>query len=126
MGMYSLIEDGRAKALEAANCWHQTTKAKALLEQIDAFERSSDRWYGVLDEAAKAFKEGAEEATDELDDLRREAIGAVADTCSDDRQSDEWLDAWDAADSDAPPVSQAIAEARRNHAGDGYFEAFAA
>lgn len=126
MGMYSLIEADRAKALDAANCWHETDEAKALLEKIDAFERESDRWYGECPEAARAFKEAADEIESELDELRRNAIDAAADTYSADRQSDEWLDAWDAAESKAPPVEQAIQVARRNHAGDGYLGMLAA
>lgn len=124
--MYSLIEDERMKAMEAANCWHETPEAKALLEKIDAYERSSDRWCGDCPQAAEAFKEAAAEVESELDDLRDKAVDTAADTYSNDRRSDEWLDARDAADSDAPPVEQAIREARRNHAGDGIFERLAA
>jgi hypothetical protein len=126
MGMYSLIEDARTKAMEAANCWHETPEAQALLEKIDAFERASDRWAGELPEAARAFAEGASDAEGELDDLRRDAIDTAADTYSSDRRSDEWLDAWDAADSDAPSVLQVVGQARRRGAGDGYLERFAA
>lgn len=126
MGMYSLIEDARMKALEAANCWHETLEAQMLLERADALERSSDRWHGECPEASRAFAEAAQEALDELDDLRREAVDRAADTYSTDRNSDEWLDAWSAADEDAPPVSQIMQEARKRHAGDGYLERFAA
>lgn len=126
MSMYSLIEDARAKALEAANCWHETEEAKALLEKIDAFERSSDRWYGECPQAAEAFKEAADEVESDLDTLRSKAVDGAADTYSDDRRSEEWLDAWDAADEDAPPVKQVIQEARRGHAGDDYLQRLAA
>lgn len=126
MGMYSLIEDARMKALEAANCWHETPEAQTLLERIDAYERSSDRWYGECPEASKAFMESAEEARDELDNLRRDAVDKAADTYSSDRDTAAWMDAWDAAESDAPAVDQVIQDARKRHAGDGYLERFAA
>lgn len=126
MGMYSLIEDERMKALEAANCWHERPEAQALLEKVDAFVRASDRWSGELPEAAQAFSEAASDIESELDDLRSAAVDAAADTYSNDRRSDEWLDAWDEADEDAPPVKQVIRDAQRRHAGDGYLERFAA
>lgn len=126
MGMYALIEDEHMKALEAANSWHQTLEAQALLEKIDAFERESDRWCGELPDVAKAFKEAADDAEGELEMLRSNAVNAAADTYSTDRQSDEWQDAWEAADEDAPPASQAIQSARRNHVGNSYLEMLAA
>jgi hypothetical protein len=126
MGMYALIEDARTEALDAANCWHETAEAKALLAKVDAFERLSDHWYSEAPEAARGFKEAAEEAESALDDLRDKAIDAAANTYSDDRRSDEWLDAWEAADNDAPPVKQILAQARRNRVGNSYLERFAA
>lgn len=119
MGMYSLIEDERAKAMDAANCWHQTEAAKALLARVDALERQSDRWFGEVPNAAEAFRDAATDAESELDNLRCDAVNAAADTYSDDRRSDEWLDAWTAADDDAPPLRQVLDEARLAHAGDG-------
>lgn len=115
-----------AEATSAANCWHETMEAMALLERIDAYERSADRWYSDCPEASKAFTELAEEIEQELDDLRSEAVDRAADACAGDRSSDEWLDAWQAADIYAPPVRQVVQEARRRGAGDGYLEMCAA
>jgi hypothetical protein len=123
--MYALIEDARMAAMSAAEHWHETLEAKLLLGKIDAFERSSDRWYGECQEASKAFSESAQEARDELDDLRREAIDRAADTYGD-RRSDEWLDAWGVADEEVPTLEEVIQAARRRGDGDGYFERFAA
>lgn len=122
MSALATIAEPRAVAFEAANCWHESMEAQALLEKIDAFERSADRWCGELPEAARAFMDGASDAESELDQLRSEAVNAAADTFSDDRRSDAWLDAWEDADADAPPLEQVIQDARRRHAGDGYLE----
>ncbi len=106
-------EDARGQAL---NRWHETPEAKSLLGKIDAFERCSDHWIGECPQAATAFRDAAADHEAELDELRRCAVDAAADTYSNKRHTDEWLEAWDAADSDAPPVEQAIREARRAYA----------
>lgn len=104
------------------NCWHETPEAKALLEKVDAFERLSDHWADVP-EAARGFGDAAQEAENELDALRYDAVDAAANAQSSVRDSDEWRDAWEEADSDAPPVEQAMREARRAHAGDEFLTA---
>jgi hypothetical protein len=119
MGMYSLIEDARMKAKDAADNWHTTPEAQALLAKIDAFERESDRWYGESREIARAFKEARDEAESDLDTLRSNALDAAARTYGD-KFSGEWFDAYDIADEDAPTVAEVIEEARRDHAGDEY------
>jgi hypothetical protein len=125
MSVFTLIEDARSKALAAANCWYETPEAKALIAKVDAYERLADRWFCECNGVSIAFTEAATEAEDALDDLRRAAVDAAADTYGE-RNSDEWFEAWDAADDEAPPVRQVIQAARRSHAGDGYLEALAA
>lgn len=129
MGMYALIEDARTAALDAANCWHESDEAKALLAKLDGLERCADSWLCEENGVATAFTEAAKDAEDELEQLRYDAVNAAADAITgtiDDRLSDDWLAAWDEADTDAPPVKQIVQQARRNHAGDEYLRRFAA
>jgi hypothetical protein len=109
----------------AALYWQDTATAKALLTKIDAFEHYSDQFMGWCPEAAKGFAEAASAAEGELDDIRSNAVNAVADATSSDRQSDAWLDAWSEADDDAPSIQEVIQQARRARAGTAYLERLA-
>jgi hypothetical protein len=125
MGMYSLIEDARMKAKDAADNWHTTPEAQALLAKIDAYERQSDHWYGECRLVAGAFLDAVNELKSQIEDMRDRAVEAAADTYGD-RRDDEWHEAWAIADDDAPTVAEAIQSARRTHAGDSYLESLAA
>jgi hypothetical protein len=126
MGMSALVLDEQAKALDAANCWHECDEARELLAKIDAFEILSDRWCGECSQAAKGFTEAAREAEDALDDMRGEIVCRVARALSGEGRGDAYEDAWVAADDDASPVKQLVQSARRAHAGDDYLRRFAA
>jgi len=119
MSMYALIED----AVTAARNWHEKPEALRLLAELDAAERSSDAYMGRgWDNVAESFASHAAECECELEQLRSDAIDALADATGASRDSDEWLDAWDAADEQELPVKEAIQRARRDHAGDALFE----
>jgi hypothetical protein len=120
MGMYSLIEDARTKALDAANCWHECDEARELAAKVDAFERLSDRYYSQCQPASRGFMEGAREAEDALEDMRGEIICTLAREVAGDGVGDAYEEAWEALDNDAPPVSQLLTAARRRNAGDVY------
>ena len=124
MGMYALIEDARTSAWEAALNWEQSEQAKELLAKADAMITLSDRWCGEVPDAAKAFSEAVEEAEDALDDLRRNAVNAYADACSNDRDSDEWIEAECEAENIADTVKECVRRACRTHAGDEYLRRF--
>lgn len=103
--------------------WNETPEALRFLAELDAAERSSDTysgrgWAGVADACATQ----AADAEAELEQLRHDAVEAIADATGATRDSDEWLDAWTEADDDLLPVKDAIQQARRNHAGDSFFE----
>lgn len=130
MSMYSLIEDAQNKALELANCWHETDEARELIAKVDAFEVLADRWYGECQLAAKGFTEAAQEIADQLDGLRDQAVIASAEALSGRAQylgpEDNYDDAWMRADDEAPSVKYVIQSARRAHAGDNYLQQIAA
>lgn len=126
MGMYSLIEDAQTKALEAANCWAETDEARELIAKIEAFEVLSDRWCGECPQAAEGFMQAAREAEDALEDMRAEMVVKAATLLARDTDDLTYDYAWEAADEDAPPVKQILNAARRDHAGNGYLERFAA
>jgi hypothetical protein len=126
--MYPLIEDARYALLDAAMQWAESHEARALLERIDAYERSSDRWYGELPDASRYFNEAAEEARGELDELRREAIDKAlrGDPLFHTWDDDECGDHWCALDDELPSCEEVIQQARKRGAGDGYLERFVA
>lgn len=105
--------------------WHETERARELLAELDACERSSDHWYGKGG-IARAFSERCEEIESELDDLRSESVIAFANAVSPDRTSDAWLDAEEDADSEAVPVAWACQQARISRMGDALIERAAA
>lgn len=105
-----------------ANGWHESPAAKALLEKHDAFVRCSDHWSGEASEVAKAFSDAATDIELQLDDLRSNAVTAVADATGAEEGSDPWWESWDEADEDAPPVPQAIRQAHRMRVGERYLE----
>lgn len=107
--------------------WTETPEAKELLAELDAAERSSDCYSGWgWSNVSRSFAERCDEIELELNDLRSDAVNALADAASDDRDSDAWLDAWEEADNDAEGVSDACQRARRLHLGDGLMEQAAA
>jgi hypothetical protein len=123
MGMYALIENARTEAMDAANCWYESDEAMAILEKIDAYERLADLWYSECPLAASGFTEAARDAEYELECLRDAALAKVADAYSE-RGCDAWDEARDAADEDAPPLKQILAQGRRNYVGNAYLERF--
>jgi hypothetical protein len=102
--------------------WHQSERALRLLAEIDAAERSSDRYLGLgWSDIAERFGEKASELENDLDDIRREALDAFAGTV-DPTGGDDFHDAWDEADSEALTVAEAVQSARRNHLGSNLLE----
>lgn len=119
MSMYSLIED----TVTAARDWQEKPEALRFLAELDAAERSSDAyagrgWTGV----SEAFATQAADAECELEQLRSDALDAMADASGASRNTDDWHDARDAADDQEMQVKEAIRRARRDHAGDALFE----
>lgn len=103
--------------------WHETPEALRFLAELDAAERSSDAYSGRgWDGVADAFSTQAADAEGELEQLRSDAVNAIADAANPDRDSEAWLDAWTEADDWERSVKDAIKQARRDHAGDALFE----
>lgn len=121
MNMHSLIADQTAAAIN----WEASDKAIALLRDLDAAERQSDRYTGLgWTVVAQAFAEHARECECQLDNLRSEAMDTAARLESGSpKGTDEWWDAFDAADDQAVTVAQAADRARRLRFGDALDEA---
>ncbi len=119
MNMYALIED----AANASTDWQEKPDATRFLAELDAAERSSDAYSGRgWDGVAESFASHASECEMELEQLRSDALDALADATGASRDTDDWHDARDAADDAEMAVKEAIRRARRDHAGDALFE----
>ena len=120
MNIPTAIDRMNAKR-DAVNDWFSNDRARELLAQIDAAERMADHW-DDWPEVAKAFTERADDLEGELDNIRCDAVSDAMTALGHPYASEAWDEAWDMIDSDAPPVSQVLRDARSRRLGDDFLK----
>jgi len=114
-------DDQRQGDLDAINSWAFGERARQLLAEMDAAERMADRWYQWGD-VSRAFSNHAADIESELDNLRHDVIEPFANASGFPIYSEEWWEANELAESEAPPVDQVMKDARRLRMGDSILE----